>query len=224
MSHNRVRTYTASSTWTKDPKLYSIELVIRGGGGGGSWPAGNGNGHGGGGGAAVKSPKRRIPAEELPDTVTVTVGVGGLGGNATNRNGGNGGRSAFGDILEVDGGQGATTTIRGRGGQSMLSGGDGSQAGSVGGNAPVPRYSPLAGGGGGAGGGGFTGGKSSLVNGGVSSPAFWQTVQSGGGGSTGNAGGFPAGGGGGGQAPNFAGGKGADGCVTVIEYLYDEDE
>lgn len=224
MPRNRVRVYTASDTWTKDPKLYAIELVIRGAGAGGSWPAGNGNGHGGGGGAVVRSPKRRIPAAELPETVPVVVGLGGAGGNVTNRAGGDGGGSAFGDILETEGGKGATTASRGKGGQSMLPGGDGSQAGSAGGNALNVRYSTLAGGGGGAGGGNVTGGKSALVPGGTSNPAFWQTLQSGGGGASGAAGGFPSGGGGGGQAPNIPAGKGANGCVTVIEYLYDEDE
>lgn len=218
----RVHVLTDSGVWVKHPRLFAIHrIVARGAGGGGSWPTGSGNGHGGGGGGASYT-KRAIGEWELPDSVDYEVGVAGSGGNESKRSGGNGGDTWFGDFIRVGGGQGASTTTRGLGGFGMYRGGNGGQSGQPGESISSGPVDFSAGGGGGAGAGGFLGGASGYVPGGASYPALWQTSQSGGGGSTGNAGGFPAGGGGGGKDPNFAGGKGAGGLLTIIEYILEE--
>lgn len=222
MPRSKVSVFTSSGTWTKDPKLYAIEIVGRGPGGGGSWPTGNGNGYGGGGGGVSRT-DRRIQARELPDTVDVVVGAPGTGGNATSRNGTSGGVASFGKFLRVEGGGGATTSSAGVGGLGIYRGGNGGNPGSPGGSTPRRPSDYLCGPGGGAGGGGFPGGSSGSVLPGTSFPILWQTTQSGGGGSSGTVGGSPGGGGGGGQAPSLPAGNGGVGCITVIEYLYDEE-
>lgn len=234
----RVKATTFSTpgtwTWTKDPGTYEVDLIIRAAGGGGSLPtAANANGHGGGGGAATDLP-RRIPASQIDNAVTVIVGSGGSGGTLSNRTGGNGGASSFGDII-LEGGYGATSTAFGRGGYGPLKGGDGAQATQ---SASPSRAFPvtiLSGGGGGGGAGNGNGGAAGTTEGGLSgavgvSPNLWQQCRSGSGGGgyksggTPGHGGFPAGGGGGGFSSANGlnpGGNGAHGCVTVLEYILD---
>lgn len=221
MPRSRLVVFTASGTWTKDPKLYAIRIVGRGAGGGGSWPAGSGNGYGGGAGGASKT-QRRIAARELPATVDVVIGAAGVGGNSSARNGTSGGDCWFGSFLRVGGGKGATTTSAGVGGEGVYRGGNGGNPGSAGQSKPLRPSDYLSAPGGGAG-GGSTGGSSGAVPANTSLPILWQTTQSGGGGNSGAVGGFPGGGGGGGQAPSVPAGAGGGGCITVIEYLYDEE-
>lgn len=221
MPRSRLVVFTASGTWTKDPKLYAIKIVGRGAGGGGSWPAGTGNGYGGGAGGASKT-QRRIAARDLPATVAVTIGPAGVGGNSSSRNGTDGGDCLFGTFLRVGGGKGARTTSAGVGGEGIYRGGNGGNPGSAGQSKPLRPSDYLSAPGGGAG-GGSTGGSSGAVPPNTSLPILWQTTQSGGGGNSGTSGGMPGGGGGGGQAPSVPAGSGGAGCITVIEYLYDEE-
>lgn len=207
MSRNNVIAYGANATWTKPPKLYAIELVIRGGGGGGasgvrhSVAANRWAGPGGGGGGAVHSQKR-IRAEDIPDVVAVTVGPGGgptayaPAGDWGWIPGNHGGDSAFGEILHADGGLGggwlldlsdARAEVGGYGGFSVMRGGNGGTRLSPAGESVTSGVvSLLAGGGGGGAGGPSTGGvsgvggKSGLSSGHL--PVFWQTCQSGAGG------------------------------------------
>ncbi|MFC9874890.1 hypothetical protein [Nocardia salmonicida] len=193
-----LRVYTENDVWTQAPRLQGIELVGRSAGGSGSATVG------GGGGAAILTPKR-IRAADLPLTVSVIVGAPGSSGGA-------GGDTSFGDIV-VPGGQGGSTG--GKGGLlAGMRGGAGGTAGQPGESVSSAPVRLLAGGGGGAG-SGSTGGRSGLVPAGGTSPAFWQHGQSGGGGNSGAAGGFPAGGGG-------AGALGAAGCLTIIEYYWED--
>ncbi|MHD0301819.1 glycine-rich domain-containing protein [Rhodococcus erythropolis] len=219
---SRALVLTESGIWVKHPRLQAVETIIcRGAGGGGSWPAGTGNGYGGGGGGASRT-DRRIGAFELPDEVEYQVGVGGNGGNSTNRNGGNGGDTWFGKLILVSGGLGASTTAPGRGGDGIFRGGMGGTPTGRGESVTSGVIDYMAGGGGGSGGGGGTGGASGFVPGGTSYPQLWQTGQSGGGGNQRAAGGYPAGGGGGGNATGTPAGRGADGLLTIIEYLHEE--
>ncbi|MEU2013123.1 hypothetical protein [Nocardia sp. NPDC019302] len=188
--------FTSNGTWTKPVNLQAIDLVLRGAGGGGN------STKGGGGGAAVNT-RDRIPATDLPDTVAITVGAGGS-------TGADGGDSSFGDIYTAPHGNGATNG--GQGGLSFMEGGDGGAAAGQAGESVSSQVIRLLAGGGGGGGSGASGGKSGLVAANTSSPPLWQALQSGGGGNSGSAGGFPAGGGG-------ANAPGANGCVTVIEYI-----
>lgn len=222
MPHVHLEVFTESGPWVKHPRLYAIELVARAPGGGGSWPAGTGNGHGGGAGGVSRT-AHRISARDLPDTVEVTIGAPGAGGNATTRAGGDGGTVTFGDFMRVEGGTGASTTAPGIGGLGIYRGGNGGYAGQPGESKPLRTGDFLAAPGGGAGGGGYTGGGSGDVPAGRSAPILWQTTRSGGGGNSGQPGGFPGGGGGGGTAPSTPAGQGAWGAITVIEYRYDEE-
>lgn len=108
-----VRVYSSSDTWTKPAGLREIIVVAVGaGGGGGSGRRGaagqSRSGGGGGGGGAIVW--RRIGANELPGTVAVTIGAGGLGGpsvttaNTNGSPGSIGGDSSFGDMAIAKGG------------------------------------------------------------------------------------------------------------------------
>jgi len=110
--------YTAGvSTWNKPNGLRRVFIACVGaGGGGGSGRRGaagtNRFGGGGGGGGAVVW--RQVAADDLPATVTVSVGVGGLGGNGigvddTSGNpGGVGQDTSFGALVIAKGGNGGT--------------------------------------------------------------------------------------------------------------------
>lgn len=218
----RTQVLTESGVWVKHPRLFAIDrIIVKSAGGGGSWPSGNGNGYGGGGGA-ISFTKRRIGEWELPATVDYQVGVGGAGATSASRVGADGGDTWFGDFIHSGGGRGATSVSPGLGGFGMYRGGMGGMPTARGESVSTGVISFGSGAGGGSGGGGGTGGASGFVPGGVSYPNLWQTGMCGGGGNQRAAGGFPAGGGGGGNAPSVPAGRGANGLLTIIEYLYEE--
>ncbi len=186
--------------WTPPSGCYQFDLILRGAGGGGNQAAG------GGGGAAVD--RFMVFARNIPDVVEIVVGAGGT-------NGQDGGSSSFWDVI-ANGGSGADNG--GAGGLATMRGGAGGLSGTDGVSVTSSPIRLLAGGGGGAG-LGKRGGSSGPFTGPGESPAFiWETSQSGGGGNPGMPGGFPAGGGGCGF------GSGADGCVTIVEYMLGEYE
>lgn len=105
------RIYTANDTWTKPSGLVAVEVeVIGGGGGGGSIPGRSATlqgaaGGGGGGGYSY----RKVVAELLGSTESITVGAGGIGGDGVLHaagNGQSGGTSSFGSWLSATGGDG----------------------------------------------------------------------------------------------------------------------
>lgn len=113
-------TFTASGTWNKDPAAQFVMVVcIGGGGGGGSGRRGaNSSSRGGGAGGGVPSVNWALfRADELPASVSVTIGAGGAGGTAitTNDTDGNagsaGGNSMFGAYLASVGGAGGTKGV-----------------------------------------------------------------------------------------------------------------
>lgn len=109
--------FTASGTWTKPAGLDPDTMVTieAWGGGGGS----NGNRCGGG---AAYAP-RRIRLGDLPSSVAVTIGAGGVGGGSAT----DGGDTTFGSILTAYGG-GRGRTAGGAGAGSLQKGGNSSTA------------------------------------------------------------------------------------------------
>lgn len=182
--------FTATGTWFKPSGLLRAQVLVRGSGS-------NGAGAVGGNGGDLILPVNPLRHSDLPESVAVTVGVGGAD-------------SSFGDILSAAGG---SNTF----GVGILAGGLGGASGQPGKSTNAVGVRMVTGGGGG-GGSGAKGGASGLVPGGasgsagLSQPHFWQVSQSGSGGGAGGVGGYPSGGGG-------AGAAGAAGCVTVVETI-----
>lgn len=165
--------FTTDGTWEKPPGLVSATVHCVGGGGGGSSgmrqpiesPAVGGNGGGGGGYSSAT-----FLADDLPDTVAVTVGRGGLGGKALGLGntshgqfaGTNGTASSFGELLTAGGGiaggtgpgTGGTGTVENGGG----GGEEGKATGSFYGGSDGGSCNAAAGGGGGGGSSTFGGG------------------------------------------------------------------
>lgn len=213
-----VTDFTASGTWTKNLVARAVIVQVLGAGGGGSGcvaTAGYQRGGGGGGGVYAEV---TYTAEQLPDTVTVTVGAGGSGGANTGGAGGTGGTSSFGSLITAYGGGGggvATTTGANTSNGDGGGGGAGLAAAGSGGGA-------IAGGNGGA---GITGGTGGV--GGASVGVAGETIETklfaGGGGSAGNAyttttSGIAGGGavyGGGGGGGGVGGGNGSASTTAV---------
>lgn len=112
-----VRSYSASDTWTKPSGLISVEVQVFSGGGGGS--SGRVDIAGtirvaGGSGATGCGIIGKFNAGDLPSSITVTVGAGGIGGAASSSNvvnlGGAGGTSSFGTLLSLAGANGGLTS------------------------------------------------------------------------------------------------------------------
>lgn len=83
-----------------------VQLVGGGGAGGGAFAGGSGHSAGGGGGGGGYA-EIFLVAVQIPTTVAVTIGAGGLGVSAAS--GGDGGISSFGSILSATGGLGGGT-------------------------------------------------------------------------------------------------------------------
>ncbi len=122
---------TSTREWIRPANLISAKVsAIAAGAGGGSGGATTGSGFprsgGGGGGGGIS--EQTFAADDLPDVVTVTVGIGGQGGNAVistygdtaGQYGAHGGDSSFGSLLTAQGGRGG-----GRGYMSDFTGGAG---------------------------------------------------------------------------------------------------
>ena len=113
-----------SCTWTVPTGVTSVDvLAVGGGGGGGAWVGGGG----GGGGVTASSSVSVTPGAPI----TVTVGVGGLGAQATNvfTAGSDGGSSSFGSaspVTALGGGVGASLNAQRAGGPGVATGGGGS--------------------------------------------------------------------------------------------------
>lgn len=133
--------YLADEQWVKPAGLIKIDVErCQAGGGGGGGGAVGATGEirrgGGGGGGGGLSQTLNIAAEDLPDTVQVTVGHGGQGGPPTTTSGArkdgspgfNGGDSSFGSFCSAQGGG------RGGGGTTPGGGGTGTSAGGLGGS------------------------------------------------------------------------------------------
>lgn len=190
--------FTANGTWTKPLGLDDDRMVtIEAWGGGGAGGVGSGaRGGGGGGGYSM----RRVRAGDLPSSVAVTVGAGGLPGGSSS------GNSTFGSILTAFGGaNGANSAVNGGAGGGELERGSGSTGGKIGGGGAMADAATTWGGAGGANadpnaagkagggsvhGGGGGGGDGSTVG------AGGRSLYGGDGGAAGVAGSAPGGGGG----------------------------
>ncbi len=101
------RIYIADDTWTMPSGLVYIIIEICAAGGGGGGALGNATGAScANGGGAGEYAKKKILAEDLGSTETVTVGVGGSGGAAGNNAGSSGEDTSFGAHLSAVGGTG----------------------------------------------------------------------------------------------------------------------
>ena len=121
-----IRTYTSSGTWTKPLGLKYIIVEVVGGGGGGAG-SGNSKGNSGSGGGAGGYTRKIIPNSLLLTTESVTVGVGGNGGDINGNTGFDGTTSLFGIHCFATGGKGGISVFfsNGQGGQGGLgNGGD----------------------------------------------------------------------------------------------------
>jgi hypothetical protein len=169
-----VLVYTSDATWTKPDGLQSVQVTCIGGGGGGCGgdafagsvsPFGASAGGGGGGGLSEET----LDADDLPDTVAVSVGDGGAGGPGASTNGellirgtngADGDPSGFGAFVTALGGTGGgaigNSTVKGEGGVGDdETGGDGGEGANNGDFDATPGQSTSrAGAGGGAGGSG----------------------------------------------------------------------
>lgn len=137
--------FTESGSWTVPANVTSVDVLIMGGGGGAggnvsyensdSWDH---NAHGGGGGAGHI--KKQAVTVTPGQSITVTIGTGGIGGNndsgtgtLAGGNGQNGGTTSFGTLFSAtggEGGKGATASnyynpTAGNGGSGSAGGGGG---------------------------------------------------------------------------------------------------
>jgi hypothetical protein len=159
------QTFTANGTFTVPTCNYVLVDCLAAGGGGGSGErrgagVATSGGGGGGGGARLQRIFTLAQLGGVGAAITVTVGVGGLGGtaittdNTVGNNGTTGGNSSFGSLLLAYGGAGApaaASNSNGGGGGGSMSAGSGANGG-----APYPftlaTAGPSFGNGGGTGG------------------------------------------------------------------------
>lgn len=196
-SLSTMQVFSSSGTFTVPAGVKIIKVTVVGAGGGGGGVTGNyasPGGGGGGGGAAIKTISGVTPG----DTVTVTVGVGGIAGTAGD--GTDGGSSSFGSYCSATGGGAGlgTTIYANNGGVGGIGTNGDLNIGGGGGGAGISYVRNIAG----AGGNSIFGGGGA----GVATPGILYT--------TANPGQAYGGGGGGGVG---AGGAGANG-VVIVEY------
>lgn len=97
ISYQGLQIFTANGTFTPPPGVTSFRVLVVGGGGGGPGSHWNGGGSG----------HVRVGAFNVSSPVSITVGGGGIGGQAGNQfPGTDGGASSFGAFLSAAGGQG----------------------------------------------------------------------------------------------------------------------
>ena len=196
------QTFTADGTWTKPSGFSANACVILeawGGGGGGGGVDTSASARSGGGGGGGYS-RREIPLSSMGATETITIGLGGNGGNAGTNNGNDGGNTTIGSLLTAYGGAKGTTNSGstqgagggGGGGLSKGSAGTTGSSGGVGGSPAGAAAQTSTDGFGGGGGGNFNSGGTK-----AGSSAFGG---GGGGANTGQGGDSIYGGGGGGSA------------------------
>jgi hypothetical protein len=113
-----IQTFTSDGTWTKPAGARDVRVILFGGGGGGGGAVGSSAGTvragGGGGGGGARSDMSYMAAD-IPDSVAVTVGLGGVGrtgggsGSDPTLVGDPGGATTFGSVLAAGGGLGGTS-------------------------------------------------------------------------------------------------------------------
>jgi hypothetical protein len=207
----KVTKFTASGTFTPDPKLVHGYVVGIGGGGAGGGVSGNATfAMGAGGGASGNTVTTYFTAAQALPTVAVTIGAAGAAasGNAV---GGSGGDTVFGALLTARGGGGGNVSSNmGRAGVPTTAGNVGTivALGCPGGGGIQGLASSISTGIGGSGGG---------AGGGAGG---WTATAT----AVGSAGAANSGGGGGGSATlgsgsSISGGAGGSGYLYVVEYL-----
>lgn len=126
-----IRAYQTTDNWVKPSGLKAVFVELGGGGGGGGGGRRGAAGSvrcGGGGGAGGAVVRGWFKDTELPSSLTITIGAGGVSGSSAltdNANGGNagaGGTTTFGSLLRAVGGGGGSggTATSGAGGSSTF--------------------------------------------------------------------------------------------------------
>ncbi|TPL06699.1 hypothetical protein [Mesorhizobium sp. B2-4-11] len=210
VSRIRKQVFTASGTYTPDPKMLYCHMMCLGAGGGGGGITGTASAATGSGGGGAGSISRKVLSKaDIGSSITITVGAGGNGGAAGNNNGSAGGDSGNGLICTGKGGSGGTFVVSGQGtGGSGGVAGLGDETGNGATGTSVSQSSNILGIGG--------AGASSPYGGGGRPAAAFASVQPGG-----NATGKGAGGSGASahnSTSTAAGGDGSPGYVVILEY------
>lgn len=180
------RYYTSSATWTRPGGVRWVEVHTcgAGGGGGGGPREASGTATQGGGGGGAGSYRRQIfRFDDLPSSVSITIGAGGTGGagatvdGTAGTDGSAGGQTTFGSLLAGFGGGGGGGDGGGGAGAGMgnAASASGATAGAanattqtVAGGTTAGGVANAAGGGSGAGGGALAGGAGFVGGTGVS--------------------------------------------------------
>ena len=114
-----IKIFETDDVWTKPATVKLVEVRLLAGGGGGGAPKSATTYRCGGGGGGGEFKKFTFLASELPETVDVTIGRGGAGGNP-DQNGEDGEDTQFGSYLIAHGGKGGSNYgYGGKGGMSL---------------------------------------------------------------------------------------------------------
>lgn len=214
------RVYTANDTWNKPANLaYVIVELVGGGGGGGGVSSAAGQSSCAMAGGGGEYAKKRIDADDLGSSETVTVGASGAGGAAGANNGSSGGNTSFGSHVSANGGGGGNSGV-----PSMLTPTHGSSVGGTGGTGGTGGDLHIAGSPGIGGARWSTTNVIASVGGGSHLSGFARSNTNALADEDGVAGVKYGGGGSGARSSdtttNYAGGAGAAGVVIVWEYVY----